>query len=723
MAPSLAPDHPTLIHLSGEATSVVVDVSSGVPVFEYWGRRLASIDGWSPSRPVPHGGLDVVTPASCVPAEGFVGRPGLAGHRRGGRHWSPRPQYVTHHELDVVARDETSGRAVEVVARDEVAELEITTRIHLVDEVLSIAVELANTGTGPYMLDALTVTVPMSDRGTRLGTYSGRWGAEFGFDHVDWPMGAWSAENRTGRTSHEHPPYLWVTSAEADEWSGEVWGLHLAWSGNHAMFAERLVDGRRYVQLGELFHPGEMCVYPGETYTTPTVIGVHSDRGFTPASWGFHREARRRIPRPPSPRKVHVNTWEAVYFDHDVARLKALAEAAADVGAERFVLDDGWFGARRDDRAGLGDWTVSPEVYPDGLAPLIDHVHSLGMDFGIWVEPEMVNPDSELLRAHPDWSLTTDGYGPPLGRNQLVLDLTRADAFDHVLGRLDALLADHRIAYVKWDMNRWVVQGSGSDGKAAAHDQAIAVYRLLDELRRRHPDVEFESCASGGGRIDHEMLRRVERFWTSDNNDALERSVIHRRASMVMPPEVLGSHVGPSPAHNTGRRLPMALRTAVSLFGHMGVEADVTRLDERDRAVLRHGIGLYKTWRDFVHRGRFVRFDRGSDSVCFGVRSDDASRLLVCHVQIATPSPESRSTSWRFAGLDPDRDYRVNALSLVPESGAHSTDGAARRQPDWWTAANSDDPPMVPGGVLCEIGLAAPLLPPQRAVVLHLSAS
>lgn len=716
MVPPRDVDGSRLVHLRGESTSVVVDVSTGVPMIEHWGRRLTSIDGWSPSRPVPHGGLDVVTPMTCVPSEGFLGRPGLAGHRRGGRHWSPRWRHVEHRVIE--------GREVAVVARDDVAELEITTRLVLVDDVLSASVALTNIGDGPYMLDALTVTVPMPDLGTRLGTYSGSWGAEFGWQHVDWPMGAWSVENRTGRTSHEHPPYVWVTSADADEWSGEVWGLHLAWSGNHALYAERLVDGRRYVQLGELFHPGEMCVYPGETYTTPTVTGVHSDQGFTPASWGFHLEARRRFPRPLTPRKVHVNTWEAVYFDHDIDRLTSLADAAADVGAERFVLDDGWFGGRRHDRAGLGDWTVARDVYPDGLTPLIDHVHALGMDFGIWVEPEMVNPDSELLRAHPEWSLTTDGYEPPLGRHQLVLDLTRSDAFDHVLDRLDALLAGHRIAYVKWDMNRWVVQGSGADGKAATHDQTEAVYRLIDELRRRHPDVEFESCSSGGGRIDHEILRRVERFWTSDNNDALQRAVIHRGASMVMPPEVLGSHVGPSPAHNTGRRLPMALRTAVAAFGHMGIEADVTRLDDRDRAVLRHGIALHKTWREFLHRGQFVRFDRSADAVCFGVCADDRSELLVCHVQIEAPSPANSST-WRFPGLDPTRCYRVRVIPLVPDAttSSGSSDRTARRQPDWWNAADSDDPPVVTGDVLGVVGLAAPALPPQRAVVLHLSGS
>lgn len=706
---------PALVHLRGESVSVVLDVSSGIPLVEHWGSRLHSIDGWTPSRPIPHAGLDVVIPATCVPSEGFLGRPGLAGHRRGGRHWSPRFRLVGHRI------DDEAARSVEVDAVDEVAQLSITTRVSLVDDVLSIVVSVTNVGDGPYMLDAATVTVPLPDRATTLGAYSGRWGAEFRLERFSWPLGAWSVENRTGRTSHEHPPYLWVTSADAGEWSGEVWGLHLAWSGNHATYAERLVDGRRYVQLGELFHPGEMCVYPGETYTTPTVIGVHSASGFTPASWGFHREARRRRPRatPLYPRKVHVNTWEAVYFDHDVERLKALADAAASVGVERYVLDDGWFGGRRHDRAGLGDWVVSRDVYPQGLEPLIDHVRSLGMDFGIWVEPEMVNPDSDLLRARPEWALTTEGYPALTGRHQLVLDLTRPEVFDHVRGRLDALLTDHAIAYVKWDMNRWVTQGSGADGKAASHDQTISVYRLLEELRRRHPDVEFESCASGGGRIDHEILRRVERFWTSDNNDAVERAVIHQRATMLMPPEVLGSHVGPSPAHNTGRRLPMALRTAVALFGHMGVEADVTGLDDEERATLRHGIALYKSWREFIHRGRFVRFDTDDRAVRFGVQSDDASESLVCHVQLT--SPQGGSVNWRFPNVDPNRSYVVRSVSLVPDASSTST--VARRQPLWWESAQSDRPPSISGDVLRHVGLEAPALAPQRAVLLHLSCS
>lgn len=694
--------------------SVVLDVSAGVPVIEHWGDRLESIEGWmSTSHTVPHGGLDELIAFSIVPSEGFIGRPGLAGHRRGGRHWSPRFRYVdhTHYHADDMSTLELQGR-------DDVAELEMTTRVSLVDDVMSISVALANVADGPYMMDGLSITVPVSDRASRLGTYSGRWGAEFTFESFDWPIGAWSVENRTGRTSHEHPPYVWAISRDASEWSGDVWGLHLAWSGNHSLFAERLVDGRRYVQMGELFHPGEMCVYPGETYTTPTMIGVHSSRGFSPASQAFHREARRRRPPLRSVRKVHLNTWEAVYFDHDLERLKALADSAADIGVERFVLDDGWFGGRRHDGAGLGDWEVSRDVYPDGLAPLIDHVRALGMDFGIWVEPEMVNLDSDLFRAHPDWVLATEGYDAPLGRRQLVLDLARDDAFEHVLARLDTLLAENDVDYVKWDMNRWVVQGSGVDGKAGSHDQTEAVYRLIDQLRRRHHGVEFESCASGGGRIDHGILRRVERFWTSDNNDPVERARIHHAATMLLPPEVLGVHVGPSPAHNTGRRTPMALRVVTTLFGHMGVEADVTKLDDRDRDVLRHGINVYKTYRQLVHSGRFFRVDRDPSGLCFGVESESGDEVLVCWMQTescADPAP------WRLPGLSSDAMRRIRLVPLVPNDGEVS--GPARRQPMWWEHVSRGGEFAMSGEVLRTVGLPAPALAPQRAVVLHLSCS
>jgi alpha-galactosidase len=476
------------------------------------------------------------------------------------------------------------------------------------------------------------------------------------------------------------------------------------------LLAERLADGRRYVQGGELLHPGEVVLEPAESYSTPELVATTSVSGLTPATWGLHRSVRRSPAHPTTPRPVLLNTWEAVYFRHDHDTLFELARVAASVGIERFVLDDGWFGSRRDDTSGLGDWFVSDDVYPDGLAPLIDHVTSLGMEFGIWVEPEMVNPDSDLYRAHPDWVLATDGYEPVLGRHQLVLDLGHPDAFAHILDRLDALLADHDIAYVKWDMNRDHVQGSDAGGAAGTHAQTVAVYALLDELRRRHPGVEFESCASGGGRIDHEMLRRAERVWTSDCNDALERQIIQRGASMLIPPEVMGAHIGPTRAHTTGRVHTLAFRSATALFGHLGVEWNVARLDDDQRSALAEAIALHKRFRPLLHSGDTVRFDTDAAYCAHGVYATDRSAALVSFAQLTTAASLT-PPMLQLPGLDPDSLYRIEHVALPGERW-----GMASTQPGWLR-----DGVELTGRQLAAHGIRPPVLHPESAVLFSLS--
>jgi alpha-galactosidase len=482
-----------------------------------------------------------------------------------------------------------------------------------------------------------------------------------------------------------------------------VWGAHLAWSGNSVLLAEVLPDGRKYVQLGELLHAGELCLEPGESYATPEVIGVWSGDGLNSATHALHRNVRSRSHHPTvlRPRKVMLNTWEAVYFDHDLSRLCALADAAANVGVERFVLDDGWFGSRRNDKSGLGDWFVSPDVYPDGLAPLISHVRKLGMDFGIWVEPEMVNPDSDLFRAHPEWVLVSPGYEPVLARNQLVLNLAHQDAYAHIYRQLDALLSENEIAYVKWDMNRAHVHATGSDGAAGTHNQTRAVYQLIDQLRAAHPHVEIESCASGGGRIDQEILRRTERVWTSDCNDALERQIIQRGTSMLVPLEVMGAHIGPPTAHTTGRRQSLAFRGATAMFGHMGVEWNLLTLRDDQQIQLRHIIDLYKQHRELLHSGDFVRYDITSDNsaVAHGVISTDKRNALMSYVQLSTAQGLVPSL-WKIHGLLNDVEYTVTYVPLG-DSREHA-------------------PLMMTGDQLGRVGIQPPMLFPESAVLIYL---
>jgi alpha-galactosidase len=697
-----------LVHLQSATCSVVIDVSTGAPTILHWGAPLgaeavlpplaALLDGFGVA-----GALDALAPVSVVPesAVGYPGRPGLMGRRAGGTAWAPR--FVPGgHDVD--------GQTVVVEADDVVAGLHLRTVIALGDT-LEVRATLVNTGSKRYSLDALTVTVPLPSHADELLTFDGRWAREFQPHRVPWPHGTRLIENRRGRTSHEHPSLVFAGAAGFGEWIGEVWGAHVAWSGNHTMLAERLGDGRRCLQGGELLHPGEVVLEPGESYTTPTLVGVFSVDGLTPATWGFHRRARRAAAAPQTPRPVLLNTWEAVYFAQDTERLIALADVAAAVGIERFVLDDGWFGSRRDDSSGLGDWWVSPEVYPDGLGPLIAHVRSLGMEFGIWVEPEMVNPDSDLYRAHPEWTLDTPGYEPVLGRNQLVLDLGHPEAFDHVLEQLDVLLRDHDISYVKWDMNRDHAHGSGATGSAGTHAQTRAVYALLDELRRRHPAVEFESCASGGGRIDHEILERTERVWTSDCNDALERQTIQRGASMLIPPELMGAHIGAARSHTTGRTHQFAFRAATALFGHLGVEWNLARRSDEELELLREAIALHKQHRGLLHAGDVVRFDTEPNSCAHGVYAADRSEAIVSFAQLTT-APGLVPPPLRLPGLDPLRRYRIERLKVPGERW-----GLARRQPEWMDASIE-----LTGRQLAGHGLQPPVLHPESAVLIHLTA-
>jgi alpha-galactosidase len=693
-----------MIHLRGQSSDVIVDVVAGAPIVVHWGSPLP--DGFERSaldRPIVHGSPDAVAPVSVVPehGSGFPGRPGLLGHRRRGTAWAPRFSPAGH-TLD--------GNRLVVHACDDVAELGLDVTFEL-DHALVVWATLTNLSDSErYLLDALTVTLPVPQHAGELGSFTGRWTRELHPVRIAWPHGAVSSENRRGRTSHEHPPLLFAGTPGYTEWTGSVWGVHLAWSGNHVMLADRMPDGRRYLQLGELLHPGELALAPGMSYRTPEVIAVHSDAGLTAATQQYHRHLRARPTHPSTPRKVLVNTWEAVYFDHDLTTMTALADRAAHVGIERFVLDDGWFGSRRDDTSGLGDWVVSADAHPNGLGPLIEHVNALGMEFGIWVEPEMVNPDSDLYRAHPEWALTTDGYEPVLGRNQLVLDLANDDAFSHVLGQLDALLGDHAIGFVKWDMNRDHIGGSGADGAAGTHAHTLAVYRLLDELRARHPDVEIESCSSGGARIDHEILRRTVRVWTSDCNDPLERQTIQRGASMLIPPELMGAHVGPERCHTTGRRHDLAFRSATAMFGHLGFEWNLLSLTEAELAAVAEIVALHRRLRPLLHGGDAVRFDTEPAYCAHGVYTADRSQGVVSFA-VLTSAQSLIPPPLMLPGLAEDRVYRVERVALPGERH-----GPTRTQPAWCL-----DGVEMSGAALTHVGLQMPALHPESALLIHLA--
>ncbi len=709
-----------LERLVGPTTEVVVACGPGPVAIVHWGEPLgdaAALDaalalhdvGTQPGMPLLSG------PLSLVPehGSGFDGRPGLVGARPDGRDFAPRFTVSDVARTDAGAgAGAGAGATLTVTAVDVHAGLELRTTITL-DDTLRVQSTLTNVGGDAYHLAALRHSLPVPEHADECLGFGGRWGREFALERHDWTSGMLTAENRRGRTSHERSPLVIAVERGTGEWSGRAWGAHLAWSGNHEWAAERTADGRRHLQLGELLHAGEVVLAPGESYETPELIASFSAGGLTPMSWGLHRTLRARATHAATPRPVTFNSWEAVYFDHDADRLARLVDLAADVGVERFVLDDGWFGGRRDDTRGLGDWWVSPEAHPQGLTPLIERVHAAGMQFGLWVEPEMVNPDSDLLRAHPDWALVDDRYAPVLHRDQLVLDLTRPEAFAHIHDALDRLLTDHAIDFLKWDMNRPHIQPADATGRAGTHRQTLAVYRLLDTLRAAHPEVEIESCSSGGARVDHAILRRTDRVWASDSNDPLERQRIQYGTSMLLTPETIGSHIGPRHTHTSGRIHDIGFRAITALFGHLGIEADLTEFDARELAVVRATIALYREHRALLHGGDVVRLDVEAPRLALGVYAADRGEALVS-VAALDSARHAVTPPLRLPGLDAERTYRVAPVHL-PDV----TPIVDLVPPAWWT----DGALVATGRQLAVHGVRLPGLRPEAAVVLHVTAT
>ncbi|MGC0397427.1 alpha-galactosidase [Streptomyces sp. SAI-126] len=706
-----------LIHLRATGVSLMLDPrSNGLPTVLHWGADLGDLTQQELSQlaeavtmPNIPGFDDVVPRVALLPEHGtgWPGQPGLTGHRQGSD-WSPL------FALDSV---ETDGLSVRIRAADTAAQLGLVLEAVLTASgLVRMRATVRNDDTvKPYTLDGLMLALPVPDAATELLDLTGRWCRERAPQRHPFNAGTCLRETRSGRTGPDAALVLTAGTPGFGFGHGEVWGVHVAWSGNHRILAERLPTGRPVVAAGELLLPGEVILGPGEQYIGPWLYGSHSDQGLDGLSARFHDHLRARPGHPRRARPVVLNTWEAVYFDHDLDKLTHLADLGAQVGVERFVLDDGWFRHRRDDRAGLGDWYVDETVWPDGLRPLIDHVRALGMEFGLWVEPEMVNPDSDLARAHPEWILATGGRTPADRRSQQVLDLTHPEAYAYILERLDDLLTEYDIAYLKWDHNRELVDaGHSPGGEPAVHRQTLAVYALLDELRARHPDLEIESCSSGGGRVDLAILERTDRVWASDCNDALERQSINRWTGLLLPPELVGSHIGAARSHTTGRTHDLAFRAGTALFGHLGIEWDLTRASESERTELARWVSLHKQLRGLLHTGRVVHVDHADPALwAQGVISHDRTEAVFALTAVAT-SVAAHPGTLRLPDLDPHTTYR---LRLLPP--ADQAPGMERGTPAWCTKNGI----TLPGSVLERVGIQLPTLHPEQLILLHLTSA
>ncbi|MBJ6121663.1 alpha-galactosidase [Sphingomonas mollis] len=617
-----------MIVLNGTDSGIVLEPRpDGAPLWRWWGPRVGT-DALPPlaeTRPAASFSLDIDQPLTLVPnyGTGWFGPAALRAHREG---------LAFFQRWNDVAIDRQAN-AVIITLRDTTAQVTLAQRLTLdpATDVLTLSASVRNDGDDALTIDWLAAgTLPLPADATTIRSFTGRHNAEFVAEVEPMPAHGWVRENRRGLTGHAGPPGLFVEGPGATWHAGTVRAAELAWSGNHRLAIERDDEGFWTLQMGEALAPGEVRLAPGETYDTPDMLATVSATGRNGAIQSFHAAIRAAVPWPAAgmpPRKVHVNSWEGFYFDHDEAALMALADRSAALGIERFVLDDGWFRGRGDDTAALGDWTPDVVKYPNGLRPLADHVVALGMEFGLWVEPEMINPDSDLYRAHPDWALAGPDAPRPTSRNQLVLDLGRAEVRDHLFAVIDTLLRDLPIGYLKWDHNRDLAPAGGADGTAGYGAQVRGAYALFDRLGAAHPAVEIEACAGGGGRIDAGIARRTHRFWTSDCIDAVSRVRMQRGYLHFMPPEMMGSHVGASPAHSTGRGQSMAFRAAIALPGHFGVELDPATMDPEGTATLTRWIAHYKVLRGTLHHGR-VWLGEGTDSLFWQLHGTPTDGLL-----------------------------------------------------------------------------------------------
>lgn len=698
------------VHLSRAGVSVVLTRSAaGVPVFAYWGAGLGAVDPAVVTRlqtpGVPHSALDEprVRGVLSENAAGFTGLPALEGFRPGAtttawapllRDWSWDLDQRDEGRVTLTSDDTESGWAVQV-------DVELT-----VEGLVRLRTHATNTGTDALVVTAVRCALPVAHRASELLDLTGRWCREATPQRRPWLIGTHLREGRHGRTGHDASLLMVAGTPGFGFGSGEVWATHLAWSGNHAAYAERTPEGECLLGGGELLGPGEVELQAGETYTSPWLVGSHSASGLDDASARLHGWLRRQSPL--GERPVLINTWEAVYFDHDLAGLTDLVDAAAAVGVERFVLDDGWFHGRSSDRAGLGDWTVDRQRWPHGLQPLIDSVHRASMDFGLWVEPEMVNEDSDLAREHPDWILRGRSELPGTWRHQQVLDLQHPDAYAHVRDALMAILDEYAIAFLKWDHNRDLIDVAHG-GRPAVHGQTLAFYRLLDELRAAHPGLEIESCSSGGARIDLEVLTRTDRVWPSDTIDALERQRIQRWTSLLVPPERMGAHVGGPIAHTTGRHARLGFRAATALLGHFGIEWDVRKLTTAERDELASWVALHKRVRPVLATGRLVRGDDHDPAVVVSgvVAPDGAEGWYV--IAIVDTVVTQAAPSVLLPGLDPDHTYLLSMET--PAGDVHTL--------DLGTTWLDGEPLRVTGAMLGTLGVRLPTLAPGTAVVLR----
>ena len=651
-----------IFHLSNSKVSYIMELRADTWLLHrYWGPRLNAYHGSNRPQSVkrtfaasinpeePAFSLEIEPQEFSCPHQGDYRETSIALRREDG-YPSGRFRYQNHEiaaGLHVPAGlphirplEDKAAMTLTICFLDEVSGASLTLYYSIMEDSAAIirSAEITNQGRSPFWLErALSALVDLPYNGEQLVKFHGSHQKEFQLDRQEIGHGTTSIGSTRGASSPQYPPFAALCAPETTERIGEVWAFQLIYSGNHCVQVER--DQYDHIRASIGIHPEDFCwkLAPGERFQTPEAVLVYSGDGFNGMSQEFHHLFTERLfPHQWAKRSrpILLNSWEMCYFDVSEDKLLQVIREASALGFELVVLDDGWFGRRNNSKSSLGDWSVNREKFPNGLTPLLDCAKENGIQFGMWFEPEMISPDSELMRAHPDWAAGFPGVSPLLGRSQLVLDLTRQDVQDFIVETLSDFLKTYPVSYIKWDMNRHITD----PGSAALppdrtgeffHRYMLGLYRILDELTTRFPEVLFENCSSGGGRFDPGMSFYMPQTWCSDNTDALDRQAIQYGASYLFPPSAITAHVSAVPNHQTGRKIPFDTRAAVASSANMGYELNILDLPPEEREQIRTHLTAYKAERDLIFGGVFYRLCAANGICAWMLTDQERSRAIV----------------------------------------------------------------------------------------------
>ncbi|MCU9615112.1 alpha-galactosidase [Caldibacillus lycopersici] len=671
-----------VFHLQSENMSYCLQIINGYPAHAYWGKRLRHGDHLAsiltqqkknfidrlPQEYPQYGSGDFRSPAYQIEIADDGSRVSELIYT-GYRLIDGKPPLEGLPAVYVEADDEAHTLELQLI--DNYTKLEVYLYYTIFEKanVIARSVRFFNNGKKSLkLLRALSTTVDFHDSNYEAIYLAGAWGREAHMQRTPLKPGNLSIDSKRGVSSHQLNPFFALARPNADENHGDVFGFSFVYSGN--FLAEAEVDPYNQTRVSMGLNPFNFYwnLAPGQTFHTPEVIMVYSSNGIGDMSRTFHTLYRERLTRGAyrdMERPILVNNWEGTYFDFNEEKLLEIAKVGKQVGLELFVLDDGWFGKRNDDTTSLGDWYVNKEKLPNGLDGLAKKINGMGMAFGLWVEPEMISPKSELYKNHPDWCIHVKGRRRTEFRHQLILDYSRKDVRDYIFNRLSAIFTNVPVSYIKWDMNRYMTE-IGSEAllpeqqMELPHRYVLGLYELLERFTKKFPHILFENCSSGGGRFDPGMLFYMPQTWTSDDTDAIERLKIQYGTSVVYPTSAIGAHISVVPNHQVGRMTPLTTRGNVAMSGNFGYEMDLTKLTKEEIEIVKQQVELYKSIRSLVQQGDLYRLKspfEGNEASWMFV-SKDKNKAVVFYNRVLS-KPNAAYQRILLSGLDSNKNYQV----------------------------------------------------------------